>query len=131
MILYQSKNQRVERLSGFLKVSWLETEEMDDATYRAELLRQVELIEAERPEAMFFDTASFAFVIKPETQVWNNETILARVVRTPLRKVAMLVSADLFSQVSIEQNMEEESTGAFATRFFEDEASALAWLLKG
>jgi hypothetical protein len=48
-----------------------------------------------------------------------------------IKKFAYLVSKDLFSQVSIEQTMEEgNAQEIFETCYFADETEALTWLNK-
>jgi hypothetical protein len=47
-----------------------------------------------------------------------------------LRKYAIIVSEEIVSQPSIEQAMDEEQTGSFQVRYFDDSAKATNRLLR-
>jgi len=75
------------------------------------------------------DTQHFLMPVVPETQEWVNAHIHQRSLKAGIKKFAYLVSKDLFSQVSIEQTMEEgNAKEIFDTRYFENESEAMGWL---
>ncbi len=132
MELLESKYQKIKyrKEHRLLFVEWINTAEMTDKEYREELLKQIVEIEKHQVQKMLLDTSKFEFSISPQTQDWNNKNILSRVIAVGLKKAALLLTEDLFGQISIEQNMEEEKTGAFAIRYFQTLEDAMQWLIK-
>jgi len=85
------------------------------------------------PHRFFLDNRLNFFVISPELQEWHAENIsipIAEALPNPdLLKVAIIVSEDFISQLSIEQTLEENpSTGEY-TKYFQEESQAREWLL--
>jgi hypothetical protein len=60
----------------------------------------------------------------------NNLHIFPRFIQARLRKYAIIVSEEIVSQPSIEQAMDEEQTGSFQVRYFDDSAKATNRLLR-
>ncbi len=129
--IFQSEFQEIffETKNSMMKVVWENTENLTDELYRKELFLQLKNIEKLRPLRMLIDTSTFSFVIMPSTQEWNNQNILKKVIETNLHFAAFLISPEIFSQVSIEQNMEEEKTGTLQSQYFENETLAYQWLI--
>ncbi len=133
--VYQSKylTLMIEPEKELIKVVWsATTENMTDEEFRTELIRYAEIAEKYRPQKSLIDTTNFLMTIMPETQEWVNINIHQRVAATKKssrKKVAYLISKELFPQVSIEQTMEEGNVKEiFETRYFEDEKQAIDWL---
>ena len=98
---------------------------------RSLLTEYAHYAETHQPEKSLVDTSQFLMSVSPETQVWVNENIHVRSLQAGIKKFAYLVSKDLFSQVSIEQTMEESNASeSFQTKYFENEKEAIDWLLK-
>jgi hypothetical protein len=131
-IVYQSKylTLAVETSKEFIKVLWsASTENMTDEEFRAELIKYAEVSEQYQPQKSLVDTQHFLMPVVPETQEWVNAHIHQRSLKAGIKKFAYLVSKDLFSQVSIEQTMEEgNAKEIFDTRYFENESEAMGWL---
>jgi hypothetical protein len=121
----------VNEQTQLLKVLWASaTENMKDDEFRKELENYAEVAEKYQPTKSLVDTQNFLFTIVPDTQQWVNENIHQRSLKAGIKKFAYLVSKDLFSQVSIEQTMEEgNAQEIFETRYFDDETEALTWLM--
>lgn len=132
--VYQSKYLTlvVDKENQILRVLWSETtENMTDEEFRAELVKYAEVSEQYRPQKSLVDTRYFLMPIVPETQEWVNANIHQRSLKAGIKKFAYLVSKDLFSQVSIEQTMEEDNAkGIFDTQYFDNENQAMEWLNK-
>jgi len=62
-------------------------------------------------------------------QEWTDNEIFPQVLATGLRRVAIVMSADFISQLSIEQVMTETNAQAFVTQYFDDVEKAKQWLL--
>ncbi len=114
-----------------LEAIWTEGGLMNDDEYRQESLNFIQAARNHRPKAGLIDTRDFQFTIVPETQEWLNTVIFPELIKAGIRKMAFLVTDDLFSQVSIEQAMDEKTAKeGFQTRFFDDYESAKAWVLE-
>jgi hypothetical protein len=133
-IVYQSKYLTliIEADKQLCKVLWSNTtENMLDSEFRAELIKYVEVAEKYQPLKSFVDTKYFLMPVVPETQEWINANIHQRSLNAGIKKFAYLVSKDLFSQVSIEQSMDEGNAKYFFdTRYFDEESEAMLWLSK-
>lgn len=134
MQVYQSPYMtlEVDQANRIIKVIWsADTERMTEETFKQELTKYVEVAEQYRPSGSLVDTGQFLMTVVPEVQSWVQQNIHPRSLQAGVRKFAYIVSKDVFSQVSIEQTMEEEVTGAmFKTQYFDDVAQATEWLMK-
>jgi hypothetical protein len=121
----------VNEQTQLLKVLWAPaTEDMQDDEFRKELENYAEVAEKYQPTKSLVDTKNFLFTVVPDTQKWVNENIHQRSLRAGIKKFAYLLSKDAFSQISIEQTMEEgNAQEVFETRYFADETEALTWLM--
>jgi len=130
--VYQSKylTLAVETSKQLIKVLWsANTENMTDEEFRAELIKYAEVSEQYQPKKSLVDTQHFLMTVVPETQEWVNANIHPRSLKAGIKKFAYLVSKDLFSQVSVEQTMEEgNAKEIFDTLYFENESEAIEWL---
>lgn len=120
----------VNEETKLLKVIWSSaTESMQDDEFRKEITTYAEIAEKYQPTKSLVDTAFFLMTVLPETQEWVNQNIHHRSLQAGIKKFAYLVSKDLFSQVSIEQTMEEDNAKSiFETRYFDNETEAVEWL---
>lgn len=106
------------------------TRQMEDDTFRQECLKTVELVEGYRPSRLIVNMQEMFMIIVPDTQVWVAEQVAARYKQAGVQKLAVVLTKDLFVQVSIEQAAEEARVHeVFQTRFFYNEKSAFEWLL--
>ncbi len=113
---------------------WFNAIELTNAIYRREMLRHTEVVEQYRPQLMLVNTADFInFAIDPEVQEWSSTEIFGRLRLAGVQKMAFVVSPDIITQMSIEQQAEvtrekqqmstQEILGSFT-----NEQEALAWL---
>lgn len=101
---------------------------MSDNIYRNEIKELIKLVKDKNPQRMLGDMQNFIFTISPETQMWLNEHLFGVYIEQKIDKLAMILSKDLFSQISIEQTIEEEDTFAFQTKYFDNLDEAFNWL---
>ena len=101
---------------------------MTDEEYRDEVKSLIELVQEKKPKRMLGDMKNFTFPIDPETQIWLNENLFETYIKQGIDKLALILSNDLFSQISIEQTVEEEATFAFETKYFNNLDEAYSWL---
>ncbi|MCC5945614.1 MAG: hypothetical protein JJT94_11820 [Bernardetiaceae bacterium] len=132
MILHENKYVKIvlDQDAMILKVIWSEaTEDMEDKDFREGLIRYAEMVELYKPAKVLVNTKVFKMAIPPDTQEWVDTYIQPRALQAGVKYFAYIVSEDLFSQVSIEQTMEENTAQNFTTQYFESEDTAVTWLL--
>ncbi len=104
------------------------TEDQTVEEYKEDILKWASIVEAKCPVNQLVDERNMRFLITPDLQIWINKNIIATAIKHGLRKVAFLVSEELFSQVSIEQAMEENTNSLLKVRYFDKRENALEWL---
>ena len=128
--IYKSEFQEIwqEPNTAYLKVVWLHQPQMTDEQYRTELLAQLNAIRQQTPQKMLIDCIQFDFKISADTQDWASKNIFPPSIMIGVKKVAVLSSKYFLSQISIEHNMQKESSGKMRTRYFDNESKAKEWL---
>lgn len=118
--LYHNKQQRLARAiwNGFLN-----TEEFRKASTTC-----LRLIEEQQTLSWLADNRKMK-AIRQHDQDWFVQTILPRLAKSSLRKMATLVSEDIFNQMAV-ANLESKANEMvnFDTYYFKSEKEALAWL---
>lgn len=67
--------------------------------------------------------------IRKQDQEWTLQYIFPKLARSPLRKMATLVSEDIFNQMAIESMLTRSNSQIlFDHHYFKDEITALLWL---
>ncbi len=131
MILFENKYIEViwHKDKSIVAGIWKDTSDVSftDAKFRESMLAWFEEVKKVRNINVLADARQFNFSIVPETQVWVNENVIGLYPKYGVAKLAFLVSEDLFSQVSIEQTIDEKKQ-AFQVRYFENEVEAIDWL---
>lgn len=102
---------------------------ISEGDFKQELETQASLSEKYHPMRFLFHSKNFDYAISPDFQQWIDDNIFPRYIAAGVKKFAYIMSADMISQLSIEQTMEEKKAAAFETRFFENEEEAMEWLL--
>lgn len=124
LILHEKENVMESR--------WHYSDQMSVETYKKEILHQAEYIRKHGVKGVLIDTSNFLFTITPELQEWTASHIIPLVATSNVRKNAFLTSPDLFTQLSIEQTMDEvadEDSPIKAQYFSQHEPEkAIAWL---
>lgn len=115
-----------------IEVIWhSSTAQMTDDEFKHEMKLYATHAEQNKPKFSLVDTSQFLMTVVPETQAWVNEHIHQRSLSAGIQKFAYLMSKDIFSQVSIEQTMEEgNAQELFETAYFDDKEKALKWLVE-
>ena len=113
---------------------WFNAIELTNAIYRREMLKHTEVVEQYCPQRMLVNTADFInFAIDPEVQEWTSTEIFGRLQLAGVQKMAFVISPDIITQMSIEQQAEmTKEKQRMNTReileSFTNEQDALAWL---
>lgn len=116
--------------SEILFFNWLDTEQLEEESFREILLKQAENVEKFKPKGLLIDTVRFVYTISLETQDWVNNEIMTRFFAAGLRRMALTISTELIAQLSIEQTLEEETSQQFQISYFDDNRKGVDWLRK-
>ncbi|GAB4182980.1 MAG: hypothetical protein OHK0057_10240 [Thermoflexibacter sp.] len=113
-----------------VKIQWLaDSEKMSENDFKKEIEEEKKAFERAKPKNILADTTQMGFAIAPDLQEWHNSIIFPVFQKISLQKLAILVSHDLFVQVSIEQLIDEDkSNTGLKTKYFDSEESAINWL---
>ena len=131
MTLYKSNFLRIYQMSEIdaLKIKWHEnSKDMNNEEFKVEIFAEKQVIESVRPKLIFADTLEMNFTISPDLQEWHNAQIFPAFQLANVQKLAILVSKHIFSQVSIEQLIEDGSHNKMLINYFDEEQKAIDWL---
>lgn len=116
--------------NNILTSTWFtKTEIATDDDFKEWNFKLVETVKEFQPKTMLADTRNYFFTITPELQTWSIENIFNPFYNAGLRKIALLVSPELFAQVSLEQFIDENKKDALQTQYFDNLKNAQNWLL--
>ncbi|OJJ23299.1 hypothetical protein BKI52_02775 [marine bacterium AO1-C] len=109
---------------------WFDTSiDMTDAEYKDEMSKNAAQCKIQQLPLALVDLRKFKFMITPEMQAWTDQIIFPQFIASGLKRIAFVVSPDLFAQVSLEQMMDEElAKEQFASKYFETKKEAEQWL---
>ncbi len=134
--VYQSKfvENTYDEAQSVMLSRWFNAIELTNDIYRQEMTRHTETVEQYRPQRMLVNTTDFVnFAIDPEVQEWASTEIFGRLQKAGVQKMAFVMSKDIITQMSIEQQedvtreKQQIDTSAFL-QSFASEQEALAWL---
>ncbi|MCS6968048.1 MAG: hypothetical protein RMJ44_05165 [Cytophagales bacterium] len=101
--------------------------QMTEEEYKHELTMLQQHINQYGVKGLFSDTRLFFFIITPDLQQWTNENLLSKI--PTVERIAVMVSPDLVTQLSVEQTIDEKQTeGILPIKFFIKVEKALSWL---
>lgn len=107
------------------------TEDYTPKTYKEDFLALADAVKKSGKigiEGILVDMRNFLYTISPALQEWHNKEVFPVVVSVGLTKMGVLVSPDIFAQVSTEQTLEENENKGFSTKYFDSENEAYEWL---
>lgn len=129
MNLYSSKYCTIEfdSAASIIRQNWLGgTSDMTAEQFKAEQTKLSELIRINKPRCICTDALNFGFVILPDLQEWNAREVLGLFATMGGKKIGMLVPNEIFTQVSIQQALDEAN--GYETSYFENDKELMAWL---
>lgn len=130
--MYETDFQKIDFdvTNAVLKQTWLSsTSKMTVDEYQVEQLKMLNLVKDNKAKALLANTKNFDFTIDPDMQLWTSETINEGMFKAGIKKVAFIVTSDIFSQVSIEQTQDENPDDCFELQYFEDAEEGFNWLI--
>ncbi|WP_026998252.1 hypothetical protein [Eisenibacter elegans] len=105
------------------------SEDLNNDVFKEEMQTYVQHFKNLKPLRAIVNNKDMRFALSPDLQEWHAQNVFPQCVEAGVKKAAILVTEDIFAQVSVEQLMEEESSGAFEVQYFEDAKLAKEWLL--
>jgi hypothetical protein len=126
----QFKNSFFDRENHIFMDVWLPASgEMHLDEFQAEVLAQTELISKLGAKLVLLNANHFNYTVVPDVQDWVVEIVFGQWIEFGVKKVAVMVSAELVPQLSVEQTFSEEKSDSFQTLYFDSQAKAIDWLL--
>lgn len=95
--------------------------------YKKENLHIVQAVAQCKSKYLLSLSRNFLYTINPEEQLWLVDNVFTSHYQNGVRKMALVMSEDIISQLSIEQLIDE--TNIIASGMFAEEEEAEAWLL--
>ncbi|MCS7019318.1 MAG: hypothetical protein RMJ87_09395 [Cytophagales bacterium] len=132
MKLHESKYVVIEWDAANSIISYIYTpdadERMADEDFKFNMTAYAGFCETYQPQRLLLDLRHLRFTIGPELQEWTAKEIAPRTMS--LKRIAIVVSSDIFAQVSLEQLMEEDGIADKydAPRYFDTVQQAKQWL---
>lgn len=110
-----------------LKTVWVTPPVMDEMLYRNEVIQYFSSVDEKSPDFVLINAQNAEYNVLPETQVWMVENHFPVYVKTQLKKMAVIVSKDFITQLSLEQTIQEAKESPFETAYFDEEQKAMEW----
>lgn len=124
------KHSYLDEVNLILHEIWLpSTQEMEEEDWKDELLLQAEMIRAHAIKKLMLNALNLNYTVALEEQNWVLENIFSQWTLAGIEKVAIIVSKELITQISIELAFDEEASVSYMTQYFETEKAAQEWLL--
>ncbi|OQX98572.1 MAG: hypothetical protein B6I24_05140 [Bacteroidetes bacterium 4572_128] len=122
--IYNSKLQEIyyDVSKSLIKNVWL-SDDMDFDDIKKEMKNWMAKFKEKKPKYMLTDS-SINLIIVPEVQEWIINFLFPTIVKRGVLKYAIILSDDIFAEISIEQMFDEEKdipNNKFQQYFFKDE----------
>ncbi len=121
-IIYEKENSLI--IDKFLSA----TEDMETSDFKEEMQIFVKKCEEHKPQRELVHLLDMKYAIVPEVQEWMNEEIFPKY-KNIIKRMAFLMPTEIFTQVAVEQTMEEETGQGFVQKYFDNEKDAREWLM--
>lgn len=111
------------------KVDWqTASENMSNDIFKEQIMIEKEVFATYQPKYILGQTQNLRFIIHPGLQEWHNEQIMPVWKEIGLQKLAIIVSEDIFAEVSVSQLIEDDTESTYQTQYFPNEEEAMKWL---
>lgn len=130
MTLHDSKFQTVifDQQRSIVGNFWkLETKEITEDEFRNEISKFEEIIAKNKPKGLVGVVVGLQYPVHVETQEWIAQNLFNTLKKVGVKKYAIVVSPDILTQLSVELTIEEDTTQAFETKYFDTEEDAKNW----
>ncbi len=133
MEIYKDKYQRIdfENDTKILSVEWFsENENMSEEEYKKASVSVPVYAENNGATKILINAINSKYIVTPEIQDWVNKNTVPKFLQIGVEKLAILLPAELFSHVSVEQIIDDTSEVAKKRiLYFDNEQKAKEWLL--
>jgi len=114
----------------FLHVWKITSETLTDSEFLKQLGIFKDLIVKHKPKAICADMRQFLYTMSPEIQKLTGEDFFPAIISVGVKKYALTVSTDIFTQLSVEQTIAQEKEERFTTLYFDDLEKAKNWAIE-
>ncbi len=122
-IVYDDQHQ-------ILKGIWTKASaDLSDEEYKGCVRKWLRAVIDRQATRVIVDTREMYYTIVPEIQSWFDQEIFSQLRKYKPLRIAFILGEDVFTRISVEQTIEEDSHAAFFANYFSNEETALAWLL--
>ncbi|OHX66326.1 hypothetical protein [Flammeovirga pacifica] len=129
--IYKSDFQEIGYNESYqiIKSTWNTPINLSEKIYRQELNQYFDILKQTTPKNVLVDAVKAYYQILPETQEWMQKRSFEIHKEVNLKKMAWLVSSDLFSQMTFDQAIENlNEVVEFQLKYFDDLDDAQNWL---
>ena len=109
--------------------SWKFTEETFKADHLALCDASEEKLKGESNFGLLVDMRNLNFFISPELQSWHNNNVFPVLERLGVKKMAIIVSPNMFTEASVKHTVEESKNATFQYKYFKSSDEAFDWLI--
>ena len=114
-----------EQSAGYLKIDWLASPTSRE--FRTGMNKLIEAMQTYKTGKLLTDSRKLG-AISEEDQVWSSGEWAVRATQVGYEKLAIIISKDIFSKMSVEDIMNNVSEGV-SFQYFENGQSAEVWLV--
>lgn len=132
-LLYQDKFVDIilDEAHGIIEMAWLPSSAaMTDDEFKAIFLHYADLTEKYHPNSLLVHSQGKTYTVQPDMQQWLDKHIIPRAYWAGVKNVALVVSKDIFVQISVELILDEPHAQWLNSRFFSSVEAAREWLLQ-
>ncbi len=102
--------------------------EITEEIYKEEVLVWMDKLNKYQPDNVYVDGRKLKLIITPDLQNWVDGTLMKTAIDNSIKKVAYIISPDLFTQVSVEQAFDMEEGKKLNFHYFTTSEDAEKWI---
>ncbi len=121
-VFFDTNNQMLE-------ATWLEQAQLQHEEFKKYLENWCVFVETYKPKCFFVDSRKGHVIMTPDIQEWHDTIIIPRYINAGVKKIAFILSEDIFEALSVQQSFEEKNANSnLQTNFFDNVEDAKEWL---
>lgn len=118
-----------DEVNNIIEWHWADKGNMTVEEYKNEMLIFKSLVLEQKALKVLVDTRTFALVIIPELQEWIDNNVSMEINKI-VQKLAFVLPTDIFTQISIQQTIQEEEGQKYnSISYFDTIEEAKSWLI--
>ena len=118
-----------EQNNLFVEKFTSKTSEWTADKWKETRLKLISIFTEQRANKILSFCEDLVFSLTPDLQSWLSDNVSSKI-GAFIKKIAIIVPADMLIQLGVEQLMDEQNTGQLTTRYFDNENDARVWLMK-